>query len=257
MFPLGSVRNRCLHALSRPTRFALGSRFIHCGILLIRPPVLNKTPSPLEEAIYAYNRELQLQMSQDFAHEFFLKKGSLAEKTWLETKKKLQHAENASQLLHQETSGNSGTDSSENNQFLVTQPRKTPDDLSGNTRSVRRQLDQSLYLMVKKNTGEQQWQFPTAPVTEKTSLHKVATQLITSLAGSDAPYWLVARHPVASTGTGDEKIFYLRARWLQDYADNIEMKGVEDWAWCTANEVAERVSPSAWTRLQNTVFERV
>ena len=52
-------------------------------------------------------------------------------------------------------------------------PRTTPADLSGDMRTVQRQLDKMLYLLVRKNRDSHCWQMPQGGLEEGESLLQV------------------------------------------------------------------------------------
>ncbi|KAG4305688.1 hypothetical protein PORY_000598 [Pneumocystis oryctolagi] len=133
---------------------------LFAATVLARAPLVVRVQTPFEKAYYAYQQQLQARLAAPFPAEFYFKKGSLAEKKWLL----------AMQAVQAEQSGRAGRAGQPVQAVGAAQAaageHSEPVLLTGESngehseRSLERQLDQTLYLLVKRGDGEHCWQFP-------------------------------------------------------------------------------------------------
>ena len=129
------------------------------GVLLKRNPVILRELTPFEQAYMIYRSDREQMESRPFDHTFYFKKGSLAEKKWLE----------AQQTIEDEASGLKQPAEEELEKLQVAS-RSTEADATSNTDTLDRSLDRTLYFVVEKNG---RWIFPQAPVASDELLHLV------------------------------------------------------------------------------------
>ena len=176
---------------------------LRAGVVLSRPPQITRDLTHFEKAFYLYQRRLNERLALPFSRWFYFPKGSAAEKEWnRKTSRRRTPAHEIgaysregqtawndellvgaaeSETEHQieallkdaEPSTASEEDASNLTREPVERPmpRVTEADKKGDTKSLDRMLQRSLYLLIR-NTGGR-WTFPHTRVMGRESLHTV------------------------------------------------------------------------------------
>ncbi|KAF2714686.1 hypothetical protein K504DRAFT_395271 [Pleomassaria siparia CBS 279.74] len=147
--------------------------------------------------------------------------------------------------------------------------RVTEADLKGDLKSLNRQLQRTLYLVVKDKSG--QWMFPQDKMT-KESLHVAAERIIVQSGGINMNTWVVGKVPIghhqvdipeeslkASPNPNElgYKTFFMKARIMAGQADLKENKlGLEDFKWLTREEIEKAVTFDYWRSVRNMLGDR-
>jgi large subunit ribosomal protein L46 len=179
---------------------------IRAGIVLSRPPLITRDLTSFEKAYFLYQRRLNERTALPFTRYFYYAKGTPGEQDW---KKKIKtrltpardigryHAygregwndevlmgapesepDYQMQKLVEDAETNAmdemlGKDQSKP-EFERPMPRETEADRKGDTKSLDRLQQRSLYLLIKDSTGK--WLFPHATVGAKEHIHSVGSQ---------------------------------------------------------------------------------
>jgi large subunit ribosomal protein L46 len=144
-------------------------------------------------------------------------------------------------------------------------PRSTAADQTGDLRSVERQLDKMLYLLVKKNRSSHCWQMPQGTLSEGESLLQAAKRELSEDCGSDlkvdflssAPSaFLSYHHPLPSpSGIIGSKVFFLKAQHRGGGVRVSRDQGLEDHVWLTKDEMREYVNDSYYQSVASTLID--
>ncbi|KAH9951505.1 60S ribosomal protein L17 [Amylocystis lapponica] len=247
---------------------------INTGIILNRSPFLTRTPTPFERAYYAYHSRIQRALFNPFQSEFYFKPGSLLEGQFVEEEKERERAafggpvfkkSNVAGDLSLESSviaGAAGTPevvvhSKEEDPM----PRIHEADEKGDARSLDRQGERNLYLLVngKDHAGNAVWRFPQGGLTQDELLHEAAERDLIAECGSNMDTWIVSRKPVGvyempqpSTPNvlpAQTYVFFYKAHVL---AGQVRPDGnILDFAWLTKEEIEPRVDKGYWTGVKD------
>lgn len=151
---------------------------IRSGIVLNRHPILTRTPTPLESAYYAYHSRIQRSLYNPFPSEFYFKPGSLLQgKFEQEEVKREREAFGRMPWLESSTSQKTTPASDILNQEDAVTPmaRESEADRTGDVRSLDRQGERNLYLLVtSKADGQGVWRFPQTDLVGNELLHEVS-----------------------------------------------------------------------------------
>lgn len=120
--------------------------------------------------------------------------------------------------------------------------------------SLARHPSRTLYLLAKKARKQHAWQFPQGGVEEgeKESLVQAAKRELLEEFGSDLDVWMTGKVPAAWVGyplpKGEQrdgkdstKVFFMPARVLRGTPQPNKAEGLQDYAWCTREEIMEKV----------------
>ncbi|EPX73631.1 ribosomal protein subunit L17 [Schizosaccharomyces octosporus yFS286] len=225
------------------------------GTILIRSPILTRTPSDFEQSVYKYNAELWNELSVPLPKDFYFKKGSVGEKDWKTKQKNLEGKESPFQAIfeneHKLMEENALPDPSTH-----LQPRITEADRAGDVHSTQRCLEKSLFLLVKP-TKDAEWQFPNVPIeNDEKALHMLCRENLQNILDEQSLTWLVANHPVGLIREDEKKLFLLRARLVQGLRVP-KVENVHDWAWSSYEELPNRLSPTAWNYVKDILHDRL
>lgn len=174
-------------------------------------------------------------------------------------------------------------------------PRVTEADRMGDTKSLDRRLERTLYLVVKegKESGGRWW-FPSDGLTGKESLHTVknivytvscdqwmlmrlqaAERVIVHAGGVNMNTWVIGNIPqghfVLNYGTQDtkfmtqrvkqeirgEKFFFMKGRIMAGQANLTDNKlGLTDFQWLAKDEIQKLLIPRDWNAVKLILAER-
>lgn len=209
---------------ANPTQYRIKS-----GLILTRPPLLTREQTPFESAFYLYQKRLNERLTAPFRREFYFKPDSAADLDF-RIKLRERHGVPAKDIGRYNPRGRM----SWNDEVLVgsrtsdpqevvnrlladaevrvsedgepippeervpverPMPRRTEADESGDTRRLDRQLDRTLYLVVKRpvgENGESVWEFPAGYVRTEEALHEVCVLWVCFALLSPPPPPLIA-----------------------------------------------------------------
>ncbi|KTW29216.1 hypothetical protein T552_01172 [Pneumocystis carinii B80] len=223
---------------------------ILAATVLLRSPVITEEKTPFEKAYYAYQRQLNERLAAPFPVDFYFKKGSSAERKWLDNEANKAKTKSVSDDIYSEL---------QDKKADIGLPRETEADRQGDLRSLERKLDKTLYLLVKKPREEHCWQFPQGVVTDDDFLHTAAQRSLYEFCGNNMNVWYVGHVPIGNgkykypKGYSDKfygaKIFFIKARIMAGHV-KLDGKTVVDWLWVTKNEIKQYVSKSYWNFIQ-------
>ncbi|KAK4455930.1 39S mitochondrial ribosomal protein L46-domain-containing protein [Podospora aff. communis PSN243] len=202
---------------------------ISAGLILTRPPLLTRDPTPFEAAFYLYQKRLNERLAVPFRPSLYFRTDTAADLDW-RIKVRERHGVPAkdigrynprgrtawndevltgSPLASRETIfeklladaetrvSDDGEEIADEERVPVERPipRRTEADEKNDVRRLDRALDRTLYLVVKGKDG--QWSFPTGGVTTETALHEAAELALKQSAGVNMNTWIVGHVPVA------------------------------------------------------------
>ncbi|KAL2271430.1 hypothetical protein VTJ83DRAFT_801 [Remersonia thermophila] len=260
---------------------------IQAGIILTRAPLLTREQTPFESAFYLYQKRLNERLTAPFRPAFYFKPDTALDLDW-RLKLRERHGVPAKDIGRYNPRGRMAWNDevmagspvgdpdnirdklladaevrvSEDGEPIPAEdrvpverpmPRRTEADEKADTRRLDRALDKTLYLVVKKGSGEQaRWEFPSGLVTTDEALHETAARVLAESAGVNMNTWMVGRVPVAHHVVAPEldeatgalrnrgtKIFYLKGRILagQVTLTKDNLRGVTDFQWLTKDEL--------------------
>ncbi|KAK8065797.1 mitochondrial ribosomal protein [Apiospora hydei] len=274
---------------------------IRSSIILSRAPLLTRPLTPFENAFFFYQKRLNERLTTEFRHSMFFKKDTAADLDWrikLEERGGLVAKELGRYYAKGRNAWNDellvGSTLSDENRIRETllkdaemrvtedgekakpdeivpvekpQPRITESDKKNDVRKLDRKLDQTLYLVVQKASGE--WQFPTDDMSTEENLHQSAQRVLDAAAGPNMNTWIVGRVPVAhhvvqpkfkedtSLAAKGEKTFFLKGRIMAGQADVKENTlGYKDFKWLTKDELKELFPTPYFKSVRNMMADR-
>jgi large subunit ribosomal protein L46 len=143
---------------------------IKAGVVITRRPIILRDLTPIEAAYSRYREERDAQSTLPFQHDFYFKKGSLAEKEFFKARGlKQAHNLDDSEGIDTEEDGlvKCFADPTE-----IFSERTTEADGKNDLTSLNRKLQNHLFLVVKSKESDK-WHFPTENVTKQEFLHEV------------------------------------------------------------------------------------
>ncbi|KNE97821.1 hypothetical protein, variant [Puccinia striiformis f. sp. tritici PST-78] len=216
--------------------------------LLSRSPLLLRPLNEFEKSYYQYQRELTLALSKRVNPAFFFRTGSHAAKAF-----ELASQSNLATLLPEPPA-----DQQDSNQTLK----------SFSINHLEREPHRSLYLFIKyKHKSE--WQLPTSKILPTDNLIQASLRAVHSKLGPNMDIWSVGKvpatvyKPTPSSGSKIfEKVWIMPQRILRGKPDLSFIKPssskvqqqqldqgletepqIEDFAWFTSDEIADKVDP--------------
>lgn len=273
------VRAASTSANASTSSVSSSSSTLAAYLLLSRPPTILRSPTSFESAYYAYNSKLQRALSQPFPREIYFKKGSAAENKFLkeeEDRTKSLLSSNQIESIERESSSSTSSTKEESRSVEVevseiegqdlyrTNSRRTKADEENQLDSLERNLDRSLFLLVRGGEMGNDWTLPFTRIERKgsnTSLHKAAPQIAHSIFGKQMDIWMVSNLPIgliskddqksSSGGGGKEKVYVMSGHILAGQPDKSVTKGAVDFAWLTKEEIRERVTKDYWSEMED------
>lgn len=253
-----------IRAASTSTSGSSSSSALSAYLLLSRPPTVLRSSTPFESAYHAYNSKLQSALSQPFPREIYFKKGSAAEKKFLEEEKERKNAlltrsqngdrsSNSKKSASGESKAEPGAENEDSNQGLYrTVSRRTQADDQGNIDSLERSLDRHLFLIVKGGEMGKEWTLPFAKVDKNgsESLHKAAPEAVHNLLGDGMDIWMVTNLPVGVISKNSDKGYVMKGHILSGRPSASSSKGIQ-FAWLTREEIQERLEREQWNDIED------
>lgn len=131
--------------------------------------------------------------------------------------------------------------------------RTTEADLKDDRKSIERKLDQSLFLIVKRNRDANSWQFPQGKLQDDETLRKAAERVIDRATGS-VKRWFISNAPCGhylynypadvaqQRQQYGAKVFFSRCQYLGGPI-KLETRLYKDFAWISREEVDQYFNP--------------
>jgi large subunit ribosomal protein L46 len=166
---------------------------INAGVLLSRPPQITRDLTDFEKAYYFYQKRLNERLVLPFTKYFYFKRGTPADEDW---KRKVRERQTAARDIGkynayskdawndellvgapesepehivetlisdaESTANNTSQDTSKKEEIPRPHPRITEADRKGDTQSLNRALQRTLYLLVQSKEGY--WKLPSSPI---------------------------------------------------------------------------------------------
>ncbi|KDR81382.1 hypothetical protein GALMADRAFT_239249 [Galerina marginata CBS 339.88] len=240
---------------------------ISTAIVLNRAPILTRTPTPFEQAYYAYQARIRRTLHNPFPHDFYFKQGTLLEtrfnieerkrerlafgpafleKEDISEEKRLANIAAVEQLAQQEGEG----------EELMS--RTQPADLKEDFTSLNRRGQRNLYLLLHTMENEKDtWRFPQGDVEKGQFLHHAAQKDLLAECGNKMDTWIVGKAPIGvhksefpNAEAPERVVFFFKAHILAGQVSP-EGKNVQDFAWLTKQEIKTRVDDRYWTSIEN------
>jgi len=127
--------------------------------------------------------------------------------------------------------------------------RITEADLTNDRRSLDRKLPHSLFLIVKRNRSDHEWQFPQGKLLDGENFRTTAERVIDRAVGK-TKRWFLGNAPIGhycyeypsamqqQRGNAGAKVFFYRAQ-LYTGTVKLNTKLYKDYAWIARDEVYE------------------
>lgn len=134
-------------------------------------------------------------------------------------------------------------------------PRVTHADLADDRRSLWRCLDSSTFLIVQTHNdqGDPVWNFPSKLWHTNETMRETAENSLVLQCGNEIDSYLLGNAPIGHLAFGSNKQFLFRNIWQ---FGNVELgEGVLDYAWVTAREFEEYLSPELQALCEKVIFE--
>ncbi|KAH8102896.1 60S ribosomal protein L17 [Cristinia sonorae] len=227
------------------------------AVILNRSPIITRTPTKFEKSYHAYQSRIQRALHNPFPSEFYFKPGSLLEGKFAAEERERER----------EAFGRSGTGVSEASQsdgvlevlgeeeVVKPMPRVHEADIKGDTKSLDRQGERNLYLLVrgKDATGKEVWRFPHGDVKPEELLHDAARRDLHAECGDHMDTWVVSRNPIGvyqPSPSEENYIFFYKAHILAGQV-RPDGKNIQDFAWLTKEEIESHVETEYWTGVKD------
>ncbi|KAI4259285.1 MAG: hypothetical protein LQ352_000825 [Teloschistes flavicans] len=299
---------------STPSTSLRTTHSIKASVLLSRPPMLTRSLTPFEKAFFLYQKRLNERLALPFTRYFYYQKGTPGDVEWKQKIRErltpardigrynaygkegwndevlvgAQEAEPENQLealvrdAEVEVKEEEGEEGAARGQQEVKteavqrpMPRVTEADRVGDTKSLDRRLERTLYLVVKegKERGGRWW-FPSDGLMGKESLHTATERIIVHAGGVNMNTWVVGNIPlghfVLNYGTQEaklvpqetqeirgEKLFFMKGRIMAGQANLTDNKlGLTDFQWLAKDEIQTLLTPRDWNAVKLILAER-
>ncbi|KAL2797528.1 ribonuclease H-like domain-containing protein [Aspergillus keveii] len=274
---------------------------INAGVLLSRPPQITRDLTDFEKAYYFYQKRLNERLVLPFTKYFYFKRGTPADEDW---KRKVRERQTAARDIGkynayskdawndellvgapesepdhivetlisdaESTANNTSQDTSKKEEIPRPHPRITEADRKGDTQSLNRALQRTLYLLVQSKEGY--WKLPSSPIAVEETLRLAAERTLAESAGINMNTFMVGYHPVGhyvynarkpktdeSTGVtiAGEKTFFMKSRIMAGQADlSNNVQNLQDFKWLAKEEIAKYVLPPYYANIKNMLAER-
>ncbi|KAK7430003.1 hypothetical protein QQZ08_003392 [Neonectria magnoliae] len=272
---------------------------VRSGMILTRPPLVTRELHPFENSFFFYQKRLEERLNTPFITDIYYKpdtarrldwnikvqdrQGTVAKelgvyngkssKAWddeLRVGDELSSQESIVKALLKDAEARVSDDAEVIGaaDIVPVDPpvsRVTEADKKGDVRRLDRQLDRTLYLVVKSEEG---WVFPADVIPKDQNLHESAKRTLDEAAGVNMNTWVVGRVPVAHVvtqpvvkdGTVEkkgQKTFFLKGRIMAGQADLKDNRfGYTDFKWLTREELEKELSPEYFRGVRNMMADR-
>ncbi|KAM0347182.1 hypothetical protein ACHAPU_005123 [Fusarium lateritium] len=273
---------------------------VRSGMILTRPPLVTRNLHPFENAFFFYQKRLEERLNTPFITGIYFKpdtarrldwnlkvqdrQGTVAKelgvyngkssKAWddeLKVGDELSNQETIVKSLLKDAEARVSDDAeiiAAEDVVPVDPPvdRITEADRKGDVQRLDRQLDRTLYLVVKGKDG---WGFPADVIPKDENLHESAQRVLDQAAGVNMNTWLVSRVPVAhvvsrpkinTDGVVEkkgEKTFFVKGRIMSGQADLKDNPfGYTEFKWLTREELEKELPKAYWKGVRNMMTDR-
>ncbi|KAF4465523.1 MRPL17-mitochondrial ribosomal large subunit [Fusarium albosuccineum] len=273
---------------------------VQSGMILTRPPLVTRNLHPFENSFFFYQKRLEERLNTPFITSIYFKpdtarrldwnikvqerQGTVAKelgvyngkssKAWddeLKVGDELSNQETIVKSLLKDAEARVSDDAEliALDDIVPVEPpndRVTEADRKGDVQRLDRQLDRTLYLVVKGKDG---WVFPADVIPKDQNLHESAQRVLDQAAGVNMNTWIVGRVPVAHVVTqptlkGDgtvekkgQKTFFIKGRIMAGQADLKDNPfGYTDFKWLTREELEKEFSPEYFKGVRNMMADR-
>ncbi|KAL8927532.1 MAG: hypothetical protein Q9208_002337 [Pyrenodesmia sp. 3 TL-2023] len=280
---------------------------VKASVLLSRPPLLTRDLTPFEKAYFLYQKRLNERLVLPFSRYFYYQKGTPGDVEWKRKIKERQtpardigkynaydreagwndevlvgakesEPEEQVEALLRDAEVEVKKEVDEEGQELEVKrelaikpmPRVTEADRAGDTRSLDRLLQRTLYLVVKRGDGR--WWFPSDGLVGKESLHTAAERILVQAGGLNMNTWIVGNIPLGhfvrnymkptvekdkSQEIRGVKYFFMKGRIMAGQANlKDNKKGLTDFQWLAKDELQKTLLPKDWNGIKNILAER-
>ncbi|EKJ70733.1 hypothetical protein NXS19_011724 [Fusarium pseudograminearum] len=273
---------------------------VRSGVILTRPPLVTRTLHPFENAFFFYQKRLEERLNTPFITGIYFKpdtarrldwnikvqerQGTVAKelgvyhgkssKAWddeLKVGDELSNQETIVKSLLKDAESRVSDDAEviPSEDVIPVDPpadRVTEADRKGDVQRLDRQLDRTLYLVVKGKDG---WGFPADVIPKDENLHESAKRVLDQAAGVNMNTWLVSRIPVAhvvsrpklsNEGVVEkkgEKTFFIKGRIMAGQADLKDNPfGYTEFKWLTREELEKELPKTYFKGVRNMMTDR-
>ncbi|KAI4206336.1 MAG: hypothetical protein LQ346_001161 [Caloplaca aetnensis] len=280
---------------------------VKASVLLSRPPVLTRDLTPFEKAYFLYQKRLNERLVLPFSRYFYYQKGTPGDVEWkrkikerqtpardigkynaydrevgwndevLVGAKESEPEEQVEALLRdaevevKKEADEEGQEREVKKELAVKpMPRVTEADRMGDTRSLDRLLQRTLYLVVKRRDGK--WWLPSSGLVGKESLHTAAERILVQAGGLNMNTWIVGNIPLGhfvrnyrepriekdkSQEIRGVKYFFMKGRIMAGQANlKDNERGLTDFQWLAKDEIQKTLRPRDWNAIKNILAER-
>ncbi|KXN90472.1 54S ribosomal protein L17, mitochondrial, partial [Leucoagaricus sp. SymC.cos] len=236
------------------------------AIILNRSPIITRSPTPFEQAYYAYQARIRRALHQPFPYDFYFKQGSL-----LETRFNLEEKDREKGAFGSSFAKDDAQDpvkaeadkaavkllAEQEGEGQALAPREHPSDKSGDTKSLDRAGERNLYLLLKaKENGKEVWRFPQGGVEKSQLLHQAAQEDLYAECGENMDTWIVSRNPIGvykptqfEPSAPEHVVFFYKAHIMAGQVKPAE--GIQDFAWLTKQEIEKHVHKAYWQNVKD------
>ncbi|KAL6925040.1 hypothetical protein ACHAPO_001993 [Fusarium lateritium] len=273
---------------------------VRSGVILTRPPLVTRKLHPFENSFFFYQKRLEERLNTPFITGIYFKpdtarrldwnikvqerQGTVAKELGIYNGKSSKAWEDelkvGDELSNQETIVKSLLKDAESrvsddaevipsDDVVPVEPpadRLTEADHKGDVKRLDRQLDRTLYLVVKGKDG---WGFPADVIPKDENLHESAKRVLDQAAGVNMNTWLVSRIPVAHVVSRPklskegvveqkgEKTFFIKGRIMAGQADLKDNPfGYTEFKWLTREELEKELPKSYFKGVRNMMTDR-
>eukprot|EP00013_Stygamoeba_regulata_P023228 CAMPEP_0177653356 /NCGR_PEP_ID=MMETSP0447-20121125/13691_1 /TAXON_ID=0 /ORGANISM="Stygamoeba regulata, Strain BSH-02190019" /LENGTH=338 /DNA_ID=CAMNT_0019156805 /DNA_START=76 /DNA_END=1093 /DNA_ORIENTATION=+ len=141
--------------------------------------------------------------------------------------------------------------------------KNTPEE-DADLKNIERRLDHRLYLIVKKNRGEHQWQLPQGGWEEGETMRQCAERELREECGKELSTYTIGNAPSAhyayalpspdSQGNDGAKVFFYRMYHLEG-KPTLDENELIDYAWVTKKEMNTFLSPELFGALDDVLVD--
>ncbi|TFK42798.1 39S mitochondrial ribosomal protein L46-domain-containing protein [Crucibulum laeve] len=248
---------------------------ISTAVVLNRSPLLTRTPSPFENAYYAYQARIRRALHNPFPYDFYFKQGSLLETRFNMEEKAREWKAFGRDFVEEEfvSEEKAAADKAAVEQLAQQEgegeellPRQHEADATGNRKSLDRQGKRNLYLLLQASeNGKDVWRFPQGGVEKGDLLHQAAQKDLYAECGEHMDSWIVSRNPIgvykpqqpsASAGEAqpEHAVFFFKGHIL---AGQVRPQGpaIKDFAWLTKQEIEPLVEKDYWEGIKDVLSD--
>ncbi|RGP69311.1 hypothetical protein FSPOR_4804 [Fusarium sporotrichioides] len=273
---------------------------VRSGVILTRPPLVTRKLHPFENAFFFYQKRLEERLNTPFITGIYFKpdtarrldwnikvqerQGTVAKelgvyngkssKAWddeLKVGDELSNQETIVKSLLKDAESRVSDDAEiiPAEDVVPVEPpadRVTEADRKGDVQRLDRQLDRTLYLVVKGKDG---WGFPADVIPKDENLHESAKRVLDQAAGVNMNTWIVSRIPVAHVVSRPklskegviekkgEKTFFIKGRIMAGQADLKDNPfGYTEFKWLTREELEKELPKSYFKGVRNMMTDR-